>query len=54
MCAAHLNHGVLPSGRNPLAVGAEFEAVDCFVMALVGEDAALATDVPQLQKGEGG
>ena len=48
---SHLD-GALLSGRgDPLSVGAELDAVDLLAVALVGEDAALAPDVPQLEVG---
>ena len=46
---SHLDGALLSGGGDPLSVGAELDAVDLLAVALVGEDAALAPDVPQLE-----
>ena len=45
----YLDCALLPGGGDPLSVWAELDAVDLLAVALVGEDAALAPDVPQLE-----
>ena len=46
---SHLNGSLLPRRGDPLSVRAELELVDAPAVALVREDATLATDVPELE-----
>ena len=45
---SYSDSGVLPGRGDPLAVGAELNTVDPVGVSLVGEDAPLPPDVPQL------
>ena len=47
-CTLYLCSSVCAGGDYPLAIGAELNAVDHVTVALVGEDAALPSHVPQL------
>ena len=44
----YLDSAVLTGGHNPLAVWTELQAADNVTVALVGEDAAFSSDIPQL------
>ena len=48
----HLDGAVVASRSDPLAVGAEAQAVDRQTVALVGEDASLSSNVPQLYRNQ--
>ena len=52
-CCIHLYGSFFSCRGDPLAVGAEFEAVDPLAVAFIGEDATLSPAVPQFEVGVG-